>query len=116
MNKLILTQYFDDTYTSEHPVSFVTDKYTENGNLYIGIICWDEGYPEPWGDLTINVGYECDENCAYIDTNNNGQAVIDWLIENKLGRLTGKIVRRDFCICPEFEFDMDEVNKYLEEL
>lgn len=116
MSKLILTHYFDDIYTIDHTVSLVTDKYVENDNLYVGIISWDEGYPEPWGDLTVNLGYECSKNCAYIDTNNNGQQIVDWLIENKLGRLTGKVERSGFCVYPEFEFDMNEVNKYFEEV
>ena len=55
-----------------------------------------------------------DTKYAYIDINDNGNEIIDWLITNKLGKLTGRICHSGFCMYPEFEFDMDEVQKYVE--
>lgn len=98
-----------------HTITLHTNHYAENGNLYVGLICWDEGWPEPWSDLTVNLSTPCRENCAFIDTNNNGWEIIAWLIENKLGKLTGRERASGWCSYPEFEFDMDEINKYMEE-
>ena len=97
---------------ADHPVTFKTSNYANNNNLYIGIVCWDEGFPEPWSDLTVNLTKKCKPNCAFIDTNNNGDAIIDWLEENNLGMQTGNFEVSGFCIYPEFEFNMEEIGKY----
>ena len=38
---------------SDHKISLGLATYAENGNLYVGLISHDEGYPEPWSDLTV---------------------------------------------------------------
>jgi hypothetical protein len=104
---------------SEYEISIHTSNYANNGNLYIGMDCWEDigngEYPEPYGDLTVNLDIKCKPNCAFIDTNNNGKEIMDWLVANKLGKFTGKWHHNGgFCIYPEFEFDMNEVQKYVE--
>lgn len=101
---------------SNHKITLDLDHYAENGNLYVGLVSWDEGFPEPWSDLTVNLSVPCKPNCAFIDTNNNGEQIIDWLIKNGLGKKTRRIGQSGWCTYPEFEFDMDAVNKYVEEL
>ena len=101
---------------AEHEITFELHKYAENDNLAIEMMCWDEEeFPEPWSMLTVNLSVKCKPNCAYIDTNNNGYTIIEWLIENKLGNITGVLGFSGFCTYPEFEFDMDELKKYVEE-
>lgn len=97
---------------NNHSISFCTDNYTENGNLYIGMITTENGYPENWSNLTVNLSVKCKLNCAYIDINNNGDSIVEWLITNRLGHLTGNIRNSGWCVYPEVEFDMDELNKY----
>lgn len=97
---------------SEHEITFTIDRYANNNNLYIGMVCWDDGYAEPWSDLTVNLDFKCRTNCAFIDINDNGKQIIDWLVKNNLGRPTGLILPSGFCVYPEFEFDMKEVEKY----
>lgn len=110
MKTLILNKYW-----KAHPMTFNIDTYIQNGNLYVGLITHEEGYPEPWSDLTVNLGVKCKENCAYIDTNNNGNEIIEWLVENKLGVPTGHMRPSGFCVYPEFEFNMDVLMQYVEE-
>lgn len=98
---------------TNHNVSFRLSNYVENNNLYVGIVCYDDGYPEPWSDLTVNLSVKCAENCAFIDTNNNGDRIIEWLITNKLATLTGRIQQSGFCVYPEMKFDMVELQKYI---
>lgn len=100
---------------SNHPITLETDTYVENGNLYVGLICWDYGFPLHWSNLTVNLGVPCKKNCSFIDTNNNGNGIVAWLEANKLGKLTGRTEVSGYCVYPEFKFDMEEVNKYLEE-
>ena len=110
MQKLTL-----NAWGSNHEVSLVTNTYLENENLYIGLISYDDGYPEPWSDLTVNLGEKLPPDTAYIDTNNNGGAIVDWLEENHLGECTGMLGFSGFCVYPQFKFDMDAVKKYLYE-
>lgn len=106
-------------YGGEYQITFNTDTYANNGNLYIGMDCWEDigngEYPEPYGDLTVNLGYKCAPGCAFIDTNNN-PGIMEWLIANNLGEPTGRIAQSGFCTYPEFRFYVGEVQKYVEEI
>jgi hypothetical protein len=96
-----------------HLITFKLDKYAENGNLYVGMVAHDDGYPEPWSDLTVNLSVKCDEDCAFIDTNDNGDRIVEWLITNKLATLTGRMRSSGFCTYPEVRFNMDELMNYV---
>lgn len=109
MKTLILNKY-----GKERPMTFDLDNYLSNGNLYVGIITHEEEYPRPWSELTVDLNRKCKENCAFIDTNNNGNAIVDWLIDNNLGHLTGKTAQSGFCTYPEFEFNMETLMQYVE--
>ena len=102
-------------YGTENPMSFELATYAENGNLFVGLITHEAGYPEPWSDLTVNLSIKCKPNCAYIDTNNNGNDIVDWLERNKLGKATDNLMASGWCLYPEFEFDMDELMKHVTE-
>lgn len=108
--KLNLTKY-----GKTHPMTFELDRYADNGNLYVGLITHEEGYPEPWQNLTVNLGVKCEENCAFVDTNNNGSDIVTWLTSNGIGELTGNYNTSGFCTYPELQFNMEELKKYIEE-
>lgn len=98
-----------------HKITFELNAYASNGNLAVEMVCWDDGYPEPWSRLTVNLDIKCESNCAFIDTNNNGDDIVFWLINNNLGGLTGRVGQSGFCTYPEFKFNMEEFKKYVEE-
>ena len=98
-----------------HDISFRLATYSENGNLYVGMISHDEGYAEPWSDLTVNLSVKCKPNCAYIDTNNNGEEIIDWLCSYGLATETGMMKISGWCIYPQIEFNMEKLLEYVEE-
>ena len=108
MKTLTLSKYGKD-----HPMTFELARYANNGNLYVGLITHHEGYPEPWNNLTVNLDVICAKNCAFIDTNNNGNEIIAWLIDNELGSLTGDLVPSGWCVYPEFEFNMEKLLQYV---
>ena len=97
----------------DHKISFHLATYTTTGNLYVGLICHDEEYPEHWSDLTVNLDETLEQNHSYIDTNNNGNEIMNWLIANNLGKYTYGMGFSGFCVYPEFEFNMDELMKYV---
>lgn len=102
----------------EHDITLEISHYQINDNLAIQMWCWDESevFPEPWSMLTVNLTKKCKSNCAFIDINNNGSNIMEWLEKNNLGRPTGNYEVSGYCIYPEFEFNMEEVNKYVEEI
>ena len=100
-------------YGKNHPMTFQLANYAENGNLYVGMITNEEGYPEPWSNLTVNLSVPCKPNCAYIDTNNNGNEVINWLESNGLGEKTGRVNFSGWCSYPEFEFNMEALMEHV---
>jgi hypothetical protein len=102
-------------YGKERPMSFALNNYRENDNLYVGLITNEDGYPKPWSDLTVNLSIKCDDDCSYIDVNNNGTEIIQWLVENNLGIPTGMIEFSGWCAYPEFKFNMAELKKHLAE-
>lgn len=106
MKTLTLTKY-----GKSHQITFELNRYTNNGNLYVGMIAHENGYPEPWSRLTVNLG-KCLEGYAYVDTNNNGIEIYDWLCENEIGWPTGTERRSGFCAYPEFEFNMEKLLEY----
>ena len=95
-----------------HPIEFQFDNYVDNGNLYVGMITTEDGWHEPWSSLTVNLGVKCADNCAFIDTNNNGPEIINWLLENNLGKLTDREMPSGWCRFLEFEFNMEELRKH----
>ncbi len=107
MDKIMLKTQFGKSI----PVTFKKAKYVAFNNLYIGIVSWEEGYPEPWSDLTVNLGVSMEPDCAFIDTNNNGEGIIDWLIENNIAIPTGYWAKSGFCTYPEVRFNKEFLDK-----
>jgi hypothetical protein len=79
------------------------EKYSQNGNLAIQLFS-DSG--EPFSTLTTNLSVKLPPNQAYVDTNNNGIEVIDWIAQNGFGHTTGANLRSGFCIYHLVEFDL----------
>lgn len=96
------------------PVTLRKATYVDFNNLYVGLVSWEDDYPEPWGDLTVNLGVPMEPDCAFIDTNNCGDGVIDWLIENNIAIPTGDWGRSGFCIYPEVRFNKEFLDKVKE--
>lgn len=101
-----------NSYDKEFDIHLILDNYLENDNLYVGMITTNEGYPEPFGDITVNIGIKCEENCSYVDINNNPN-IIKWLIDNNLGEPTGTENWSGHIIYPEFKFNIKELNKHI---
>lgn len=107
-----LKKYMLNVYGKSYQVSLKKSTYLNNKNLYVGLDVWEDDYPEPWSDLTVNLDEICEPDCAFIDTNNNGDAIIKWIIENGIGELTGRMGFSGFCVYPEVRFKkeiLDEI-------
>lgn len=102
-------------YGKVHPMTFKIANYAENGNLYVGLITHEDGYPAPWSDLTVNLSVKCKDNCAFLDTNHNGNEIIMWLEERGFGHCTGNLMPSGWCVYPEFEFNMEKLMEHVTE-
>ena len=109
MKTLILNAWGKD-----HPISFTLNEYADNGNLCVQAWTHEYEFPEPWSTITVNLGIKCPEGFAFIDTNNN-PGIIGWLEANNLGKRTYVTRQSGFCEYEAFKFNMEELNKYVEE-
>jgi hypothetical protein len=80
-------------------------KYAANNNLAIQL--WSDD--EPFSTLTTNLFVKLPPNQAFVDTNNNGNEIIDWIIANGFGKPVGISQRSGFCMYPLVEFDLEKL-------
>lgn len=86
------------------------DNYEIDNTLAILILDSDG---DIYGVLTKNIGESLGDDCAFVDTNNLGEYIVHWIIENNLGQITGYFGTSGFCYYPEIRFNMDEIKKHL---
>lgn len=97
----------------EYKARFWKSKYANNGNLYIGVVYWDEDYKcwMPWGDLTVNLpGMKPEPNEAFLDTNNCAPEIISVLKKKGYIKGTGIVRQGGFCMYPLVEFADEFLN------
>lgn len=98
-------------YKKNHPLSIEIGRYG-NGTLAIRAYTNEAGYPEPWSNITVNLDIEVDKLTAFIDTENNGDEMVQALIENGFGELTGRGCECAFCTFPEFRFYPEKLREF----
>lgn len=84
--------------------------YMNNGNIYVSIVSEEEGYLEPYADLTVNFDETLPSYHAYIDVNNLSTAE-EFIRENGLGEPTGKVKLSGFCSYPLYKFNEDRLKE-----
>lgn len=103
---------YNDYYGGTYRVIPKLNTYAENNNLYIGLDYFDTDCNAwlPYSDITVNVGRLPFLESA-IDTNNNGNEVVDFLVRNGFGELTGDSIPSGFCVFPVFKFNEDKLKE-----
>ena len=90
----------------------VEDAYANNGRVYLGLWCNEDGYFEPWADITVNLsGPVTDLSCGFVDTANCPE-IVRFLEENGLAAPTGRTRMSGWNVYPEYRFDMEAVRKH----
>lgn len=95
----------------EEELTLTMDTYFNNENMYIGLDCMDDGYPEPFIDLTVNLDETLPPYMAYLDTNNFPQAE-ELVRKTGLGTPTGQTYASGFCVYPLYNFDREKLKEY----
>lgn len=110
-NKSLEMQY-KSRWGSTETVVPKLNTYLENNNLYVGLDFFDPDFEAwlPFTDVTVNVGKLPFLESA-IDTNNNGNGIIDFLVQNGFGELTDKFIPSGFCVFPVFRFNEEKLRE-----
>lgn len=102
---------YHSSYTGETMVAMDIQQYMDTGNMYIGLGCFEDGYPEPFGDLTVNLGDVTPNYCSYVDVNNMPNAE-KFIKDNGLGSFTGFIKRSGYVEYPLYMFEPDKLREF----
>lgn len=75
------------------------------GNL--ALVLREQDDFSPYATLTVNLGTGdgLEPYQAYVDTNNLGRDIIDWIEENEIGTPTGRTERSGYWVYPLVEFN-----------
>lgn len=92
-----------EKYGNVYSISLEVNSYV-GGNLAIQMYSWEDGYPEPWALLMVNLGGIREKDCAFIDINHNGQKILAWITRYGLAVPTGRFGCSGFCSYPEYRF------------
>lgn len=101
---------YHSKYTGDSEVQLDIQTYQNNGRIFIGLITDEEGYPEPFADMTVNIDAPAPNYCGYLDTNNLSN-VERFVCENDLGEFTGLTGRSGFCEYPLYLFNVDKLRE-----
>ena len=99
----------------EWEVTVLLQRYSIDNTLAIQLWCYDEGYPEPFATLTKNVQDPfLEENEAYVDVNNCPWAE-ELIKKYNLGNPTGERMQPAWVSYPKYQFNLEELKKYIGE-
>lgn len=90
-------------------VELSLSRYADNKNLFLELIATDGEYPEPYGNITVNLGTVPDY-CGYVDTNNMPE-MENFIMENDLGDYCGISKQSGFCEYPLYVFNVDKLRE-----
>lgn len=96
----------------EMEVRLVVNNYADRNKLYLALWSLEDGYWEPYCDLTRCLDGEIPADCAYVDTNNLPSAE-QFIVENRLGTFTHMVGRSGFCTYPLYHFDMERIRELI---
>ena len=85
--------------------------YYSGGNLALLLVDWSQGDPQPWGDLSVNLGKSIAKDCAFIDVNNLSNDILSWIEKNGLGSPTGRNEQSGFVVYPEYRFHPERLKE-----
>ena len=101
---------YHSDFTGDDEVTLDIQTYQNNGRIFIGLISNEDGCPEPFGDVTVNIDAPAPNYCGYLDTNNLSN-VEQFITDNGLGEFTGIMGRSGYCAYPLYLFDADKLRE-----
>ena len=99
---------YNSSISGETQVTFDIQQYT-NGAIFIGLMCNEDGYEEPFGNVTVNFPVATPNYCGYLNVNNMPD-IEKFITDNDIGEFTGFTQRSGFCEYPLYLFNKYETN------
>ena len=94
---------YNSSITGETQVTFDIQQYMNNRAMFIGLMCNEDGYEEPFGDVTVNLSVAAPNYCGYLNVNDMPD-IEKFITDNDIGEFTGFTQRSGFCEYPASEF------------
>lgn len=100
---------YESRWGTTDQIGFVRASYYDGNRAILAYIKHldDGGWVEPYADVTVNIEFLADPYRAAIDTNNLGEEMVTFLVENGFAQETGRILHSGFCNYPVLEFDRE---------
>jgi hypothetical protein len=96
---------YNSSITGETQVTFDIQQYMNNRAMFIGLMCNEDGYEEPFGDVTVNLSVAAPNYCGYLNVNDMPD-IEKFITDNDLGEFTGFTQRSGFCEYPLYLFNV----------
>ncbi len=100
---------YNSSISGETQVTFDIQQYT-NGAMFIGLMCNEDGYEEPFGNVTVNFPVATPNYCGYLNVNNMPD-IEKFITDNDIGEFTGFTQRSGFCEYPLYLFNVDKLRE-----
>lgn len=84
-------------------------RYLNTGGIYVGLFTMEENFPEPYGDITVNLGTVPDY-CGFLDVNNL-PGIAEFVEKNDLARPLNILLPSGFCCYPLYEFNKEKLRE-----
>ena len=79
--------------------------------MFIGLMCNEDGYEEPFGDVTVNLSVAAPNYCGYLSVNDMPD-IEKFITDNDLGEFTGFTQRSGFCEYPLYPVSYTHLDVY----
>lgn len=97
-------------YGKKYPIQFIKASYP-SGVLAIAMNTTISGYVEPYDTLTTYLTTDLtNDQCGYVKSGPEEEGYSEFILNNNLGKKTGKAIRSGFNTYEEFEFDFAKMN------
>lgn len=99
---------FKTSYGKKYHIGLLKSTYANNDTLYIEMVeTTPKGKIKDYFDtLTVNLEFSfATKDKQYIDTNNLGEEILNWLKDNGIAKPTGEYGFSGYCTYPLFKFD-----------
>ena len=106
---------YNSSITGETQVTFDIQQYMNNRAMFIGLMCNEDGYEEPFGDVTVNLSVAAPNYCGYLNVNDMPD-IEKFITDNDLGEFTGFTQRSGFCEYPLYLFNVDKLRELCHEM
>lgn len=96
----------------EEIVSLHVGSYAYGDRLYIGMTSYGEDGPEPFADMTVNLpAFSLEPNEAFI-TGDISKDLLEFIKENKLGKVLPYTVQQGYGRYSAVAFDLDKLKAF----